>query len=82
MLPKSYKKNPLLFFAYDYLNDLAVYLVNLRQYDTDVIVQSTNHDLSNQMPSKDQKLNDHNAPKALLLSVASFQMTNISNKQC
>ena len=54
ILPKSYKKSQLLFFAYDYLNNIVVYLVNLCQDCTHVIWESTNHGLSNQKPLKDQ----------------------------
>ena len=53
--PKSYKKSPLLFFAHDYLNNLVVYLVILCQDRTHVIWQLTNHDSSNQNPSKDHQ---------------------------
>ena len=54
IVSKSYKVSPLLFFAYNYVNNFAVYLVNLCQVVTHVIWQSTNHDLSNQKPSKGQ----------------------------
>ena len=54
LLLKSYKKNSLLFFDHDYLNDLVENLVNLFQDRTHVIWKSTSHDLSNQKPSKDQ----------------------------
>ena len=54
LLPKSYKKSRLSFFAYGYLNNLVVCLVNLCQDFTHIIWQSTNHHFCNQKPSKGQ----------------------------